>query len=960
MAIAFAAASARTYNDNSVNPSFTVAMPAGLLANQLLLMYVVYDSNETLAAPSGWNTLAAASTGLSSPASPMLHAAVFWKYATGTDPSVSFSMSPASYPDGDAYVLAGTLSYSGVNTSTPFDFISSATGAAGGSVTVAHPRATLSETGEWLLTVRFTSSNGPTGTTDSVGTDVERLDDTYQSELSVAFYDSNGVALSTGSQTQRSTTVSTATGVDDWGSLALTVSLRVAGPGVIANAQAASGSGSAANASPGIVPQPWDCNSSALPQYTVDVDWDASGPQPGTLLSYNPYTLTDVSEWQAISASTTLSWAQVTDHGRATPAIQAVRSITSFLDITVQQIDMTAVGSIVPGNQYVVDMWVWSPVDWTDFGTMMWWYDASGTQLSNTFFPHRTVQANTWTHIHDVYPTGLYPTLSRARVGMRAGSNYPANTPFYVYGLQLIDPTQPGSLLLPGPFDSLTPDLLGNGITFQYGRDQFRQTSPAQLGTGQLAVNNSNRLYSPEASSGPLAGSLDAARPTVAYVTWGGVQYPIFHGRINDYNVHVNRDNRSVDFSFLDDEGSFASTKVTTPLYQGIRTGDAIGAILDAVGWTGARSLDPGATIIPYWWLVSTNASDAINDLVKSEGPPAIFYIAPDGTATFRDRTHRLMYDASTQVQAHYYAPEMMDCTAPQVTGRLSFTDGFEYQHGWRDIINAAEFSVDQRAPSGQLAAVWTATQTYVVDGGSSLTITATSADPFIQMRVPAAAAGDYTNTGPGTPSFSLNQTSGAAVQLTITANGGQVVLQNLQLRAYPVPVVNTVVVSQRDSTSIAQHGEQAYQESVPWCDPQDAAAVATLIVQRYAQRRPLVALTVAASDPMHYKEIVTRKVSDLIQITHDEMGLDASFYVEQVQHQIDRWNKPGLPPVHQVTLGCEKQGDQNGPTPFTFDVPGQGFDQGTFTTASGDSSATVFVFDDPIRGQFDFGRFGT
>jgi hypothetical protein len=44
-------------------------------------------------------------------------------------------------------------------------------------------------------------------------------------------------------------------------------------------------------------------------------------------------------------------------------------------------------------------------------------------------------------------------------------------------------------------------------------------------------------------------------------------------------------------------------------MYAGIRTGDAVHRVLDAVGWPAdLRDIDPGATVMPWWWLDDVEA----------------------------------------------------------------------------------------------------------------------------------------------------------------------------------------------------------------------------------------------------------------------------------------------------------------------------------------------------------------
>jgi hypothetical protein len=416
----------------------------------------------------------------------------------------------------------------------------------------------------------------------------------------------------------------------------------------------------------------------------------------------------------------------------------------------------------------------------------------------------------------------------------------------------------------------------------------------------------------------------------------------------------VDRSNRSVSFTTLDDEAAFQTTPVTTPLYNGIRTGQAVHTVLNAVGWTGPRDIDPGATVMPWWWLDSVNASTALADLVASEGPPAIFYIAPDGTATFRDRSHRLLRPQSTTVQGSF-AAQLVDCAAPAVTG-LSFTPPFTYDHGWRNIINSVQFDIPQRQVDGQPSVIWQSTDALAISNGQTVPVAITAANPFAQL-IDLDPTQDYALTGSGSLSFSYSQYSGGSTTLYLTAVGGDIVVQSAQVRGFAVSTLRTVRVQNTDSGSIAQHGTQGYTGSTPvWAGAEDAFAISSILLERYAQRRPIVKLRVVTADSAHYYQVIQRTVSDLINIQNDELGMNSPFYVESVTHTLGRVNKLGQPPVHAVVLACEQASETVG-NPFTFDQRGAGFDQGVFDALSSDDPDTVFVFD---SGMFDINLFGT
>lgn len=509
-----------------------------------------------------------------------------------------------------------------------------------------------------------------------------------------------------------------------------------------------------------------------------------------------------------------------------------------------------------------------------------------------------------------------------------------------------------------GPHDDVTDDVLDRSIEISYGRDQFRQLAPPMVGTQSYALCNVERLYSPENSSSPLFGDLAPARPVQTTVDFVGTTHGLFAGRIDDFEIRADRGDRSVSLQMSDGLAVLAGVKLSTDLLYMQRTGAIIDYILNQVGWTAGRDIDLGATHVPWWWAEGTDAFDAVKDLVLSEGPPAIAYVAPDGTFVFRDRHHRLLRDESTQPQARFSAP-MVDCAAPPVTG-FSFTDPFVYQHGWSDIINSVSFSVEERAPDADYSVVWSTDTPIVIADGETVTITAETSDPFDDLQFDSSEDVVW-NESATALGFGITKTSGQTPQISITSTGDTAVITYLQLRARSVPVVRTVKVMVQDTESIAVHGERTYTGDAPWAGVHDAYAIASLILGYYSSRRPTVQMRVTSCDPQHLEQILTRTVSDRITIQHDELGLNGDFLVEQVSHTITRINQDDLGPVHAVVFGCERAlVDTGGVNVFTFDKAGAGFDLGVFGTQGIDDPTQIFIFDDPTQGQFNLGRFAT
>ena len=212
--------------------------------------------------------------------------------------------------------------------------------------------------------------------------------------------------------------------------------------------------------------------------------------------------------------------------------------------------------------------------------------------------------------------------------------------------------------------NDVTDVVLGEGSwQSSYGRDQARQLSPASPGRAAWVLCNVSREFSPENAASPLYGNIGPGRSVEFHVLWGATDYRLFTGRIDDFNIHVDFNNRDVNFTGLDGLADLRVFNLCTEVHQAKRTGDVINIILDEAGWpAGLRSIDPGATIIPYWWAEGTNALESILEMVQAEGPPAIAYTGPDGVFVFRDRHHRLIRDASLTSQATFSEPALGVC----------------------------------------------------------------------------------------------------------------------------------------------------------------------------------------------------------------------------------------------------------------------------------------------------------
>lgn len=494
-----------------------------------------------------------------------------------------------------------------------------------------------------------------------------------------------------------------------------------------------------------------------------------------------------------------------------------------------------------------------------------------------------------------------------------------------------------------GPADEVTADLLvRTQVEVGYGRSDERALSP--MGPGLLAgeLDNRSGIYSPESTDLPLAGDILPSRPVYLTADWQSQTYGVYRGLTDGYDVLPGWPDMSVKFDCADALASFVA-EISTELYSGISTGRAIGIVLDAMGWPpGKRDLDAGATTIPWFWLNRSSATAALQQIVDSEGPPALLTMDAAGNVVFRDRNHRLTRTASTGSQATFG------------TGGIPVLLRLVYGHGVKEIINSLTFEVPVRAPSAQLEDVWTMSGTKVVPDGATVPVIVSATDPFRGAVAPVAGV-DIVSTG-GAVTATLTQTSGQSTTILLKSTGGTSTITSLKLRAYPVSVRTTELVKAEDPTSQSRYGIRTWPSlrEPAWASLPDAQAIADLILAQRAQRIPTVRIEVANRSDAAVTQQLTRNLSDRIRLTIPTADLDSEFFIERIEHTIDEGGR-----VFTTALFLERV-----PTTaanwLVLDSSTQGrLNSATLGGVGLSSSTTAFRLGDPLRGLLNVNLLG-
>lgn len=466
-------------------------------------------------------------------------------------------------------------------------------------------------------------------------------------------------------------------------------------------------------------------------------------------------------------------------------------------------------------------------------------------------------------------------------------------------------------------------------ISFQYGRD-FTDRSRLRPAQANVDLLNDSLDYMPDNPNSPLAGSIGPGKPIFIDTTLNNQNYPLFSGFIDDFEILPSIEERSIHVTATDILGTLAQVRIYTQLYPSLQTGEVINKILDEIGWPeDDRDIDTGATTVRWWWEDGSTALDAINEIVNSEGGPAIFYLSPTGVATFRDRHHRL--------PSNSFSPsDVFRATGSEPL----FSSPMIYDIGWRNIVNEVTITATERHPNSTPEKVWETNSPLVIQENQTLTFEIRANDPFFNAVTPVLGT-DYTvSPGSGTITWTFSKTSGQSIEVSARATGALAVIQTLQIRATLVPVQNTTHITLRDVDSINKYQVKTFDLSAPWVGKNDAAAIVAILLGERSESVPLITMDVNNDGDTRFSSALRQELSNQIQIIEDSTFTDDTFYVESIKHSI---GVAGL--SHVTTLGCSRVVKQV-ENVFTFDDPDRGFDDGVFGRSGIDDLDTVFHLD--------------
>lgn len=204
----------------------------------------------------------------------------------------------------------------------------------------------------------------------------------------------------------------------------------------------------------------------------------------------------------------------------------------------------------------------------------------------------------------------------------------------------------PGTVPGAGDWVDLS-DRLGDpeGISWSYGRQT--ELDRMEAGVGSVSLDNEDRALDPANEASVYWPNVRPMTRVRLRATWQSTTYDVFEGFVEAWPpVHQHPVGGWVTITVVDGTKllDLARTSVSYPQ----QSSDArVNALLDAASWpAGKRAVDTGQSDVQSYDASDRIVLNALRDTALAEN--GLFFIAPNGDATFHQR-HRRLEDTTVQ-----------------------------------------------------------------------------------------------------------------------------------------------------------------------------------------------------------------------------------------------------------------------------------------------------------------------
>jgi len=447
-----------------------------------------------------------------------------------------------------------------------------------------------------------------------------------------------------------------------------------------------------------------------------------------------------------------------------------------------------------------------------------------------------------------------------------------------------------------GEDEYITDDVIE--ADWSYGRDYASQlTGNSTAGTCRILLKNNTGKYNSFNTASSLYGSLLPGRRVQILMETDGGESVMWQGFLETIQPQptIHRVHRA-ELRATGPFGLISQRKVNVPMQTSVTTGNAVGVLLNEIGWPGVdRDIDTGVVTMTRWWTGGEITTvTALRSIEDTEGG----FIRENklGQIAFENRSHRT--------------------SSPHDTSQVTFSDAagnYKYfsigqADPIKEIFNIIEADV-RFFTVGAVEVLWTSpdapaipkeeTKSYWANFPNSDSVkNAVAVDAW---TTPVAGVDWSANTAADGGGGNLT----AFVDLVVTkkdtemefafTNNHTVVaayITPFQARGTPVTEDDTVTVKSTSPTSQAKYGERTYPiENHFLPDIATAETYTDYIRDKYKDPIPIIFLEYSAftnTDLMEEARI--RDVSDRITIVSDgasELGINDDFFVERISHRV-------------------------------------------------------------------------
>lgn len=437
------------------------------------------------------------------------------------------------------------------------------------------------------------------------------------------------------------------------------------------------------------------------------------------------------------------------------------------------------------------------------------------------------------------------------------------------------------------PYDSLEADT--DQLEYVVGKDKASQlVSTAVAGKASVHMINVEGRYSRFNAASPIFGQMLPRRKMkismlapIAGVLWTGwtAAAPKAAATVG-----------GVPTATLEGIGALGllanpNLKINPPPLHFVKTGVAVNAVLDAVGWPAAnRIIDAGDMYVGDWFPEDIGALEALQQLADLEG--GIIREGKNWDIVFESRYHRQADAASIASQGTF-------------TDALGAVLGYdELGVGEEQVYNRAEVTVTQFRQDAVASQLWLLNPITLGPGETRIIIAQYPAD------VAFADAGLTHNMAINPPTFpgvvTITPTIRARrVEYALTNTHGSIgVSVTLQLVGRAFRQVTQFLVRKEDLTSQSKYQLSMYPFPSPWhWNEAYASAQAEWVIETYKEPSPTLRLGFPAGDDVMLAQVVAREMSDRISLVatswQTQFGISGDFYVE---NQGFRWAARDMP----------------------------------------------------------------